>query len=134
MCVDAWPMRPLSMSAEDRAALGGVAAKLTAHILEEVAEVVSSTVGCQGQAAPGIALVQVGSHPAALSYCAATAAAARAVGIALTLHEWPDDVSHSDLEACLVKLSGDGGVHGIVLQLPLPAHLDERQLLRPQIH
>ena len=117
------------LTEEGRRVPGGVTATLTAHILQEVAEVTTSTVGCQGQAAPGLALVMVGRHPAALSYMQSTAAAARVAGVLLTLHEWPDDVSYEELESCIVRLSNDDAVHGIVLQLPLPPHLDEKRLL-----
>ena len=122
--------RPPGLSVEEWGVLGGVTASLTAHILQEVAEVTTSTVGCQGQAPPGLALVLVGRHPAALSYMQSTTAAARVAGVVFELHEWPEDVSYEELEACVVRLSNDDAVHGIVLQLPLPPHLDEKRLLR----
>ncbi|KAL1499803.1 hypothetical protein AB1Y20_012488 [Prymnesium parvum] len=126
------PMRPQGveeLSAEQRLALGGVAAELVTHTLQAVEEVVSSTVGCQGQDVPGVAFVMVGSHPAAVSYMKSTEAAARASRVSLTFHKWPEGVSSAELESCLVQLNSDKSVHGIILQLPLPMHLDEKQLL-----
>ncbi|KAL3920661.1 MAG: hypothetical protein SGPRY_005173 [Prymnesium sp.] len=118
------------LSEEEKRVLGGVTTELAVHVLEDVAEVVSSTVGCQGQAAPNVVLVMVGGHPTATSYMEATAAAAQLSGVCLNVLRWREQVTLSELEECLVKLSKDETVHGIVLQLPLPPHLDENRLLQ----
>ena len=118
-------------SSEDEALLGGsgVMTKLTLQLCAEVHEVVSSTVGCQGQTAPHVVLLLVGEHPAARCYAQVTAAAARATGVQLLIEELPESTQEEELEARLLRINHDEAVHGVVLQLPLPPHLNGHRLL-----
>jgi 5,10-methylene-tetrahydrofolate dehydrogenase/methenyl tetrahydrofolate cyclohydrolase len=52
------------------------------------------------------------------------------VGIESFGHELPADISQEDLEAVIADLNADPRVHGILVQLPLPDHLDEQQVLQ----
>lgn len=74
---------------------------------------------------PGLATVLVGdNHPGRL-YVKNKIKSCEAVGIASVHHELPGDVTNQQLLAVLAQLNADAAVHGILVQLPLPKHLDE---------
>ena len=78
---------------------------------------------------PGLATVLVGDDPASRSYVAAKRKACAEDGIASFPHELAPDVPPADLLGILHDLAQDDRVHGILVQLPLPRHVDERQVL-----
>jgi methylenetetrahydrofolate dehydrogenase (NADP+) / methenyltetrahydrofolate cyclohydrolase len=78
---------------------------------------------------PGLAVIRVGDDPASAAYVRSKAAACEEVGIASRQLTFPAFVSHEELVASVQELNGDNGVHGILVQLPLPRHLDERAVL-----
>ncbi len=73
---------------------------------------------------PGLATVLVGDDPASHVYVRNKRRAAEQVGIRSFHHELASDTSQRDLEALIHQLNADPHVHGILLQLPLPAGLD----------
>ena len=78
---------------------------------------------------PGLAVVLVGDNPASLVYTKAKAKACEELGInsfQYTLHK---DISQTDLLWQISELNNDPKVHGILVQLPLPKHLDEELIL-----
>lgn len=79
--------------------------------------------------APSLAVVLAGDDPASQVYVRNKEKACADVGIVTTTHVLPASVGQSELEALLASLSADDGVDGILLQLPLPAGLDERSCL-----
>jgi methylenetetrahydrofolate dehydrogenase (NADP+) / methenyltetrahydrofolate cyclohydrolase len=78
---------------------------------------------------PGLAVVLVGDDPASAVYVRNKTRACKRAGIAHFDHVLPADTTESDLLALLQKLNADDAVDGILVQLPLPAHLDEAKLL-----
>jgi len=74
---------------------------------------------------PCLAAVLVGRNPASESYVAGKRKAAAACGIDSCLYRLPQRVAQSKLSAILRRLNRAAAVHGILLQLPLPHHLDE---------
>ena len=86
----------------------------------EVTEIVSAL----GRA-PGLAVVLVGDDAASQVYVASKSKRAKKCGIEVTDIKLPADCDNQSLQAELVSLSKQDGVDGILLQLPLPAHLDE---------
>jgi methylenetetrahydrofolate dehydrogenase (NADP+)/methenyltetrahydrofolate cyclohydrolase len=74
---------------------------------------------------PGLATVLVGDDPASAMYVRMKQEDSAQVGIESFHHEPPADVSAEDLAALLMALNADERVHGILLQLPLPDHLDD---------
>jgi methylenetetrahydrofolate dehydrogenase (NADP+) / methenyltetrahydrofolate cyclohydrolase len=74
--------------------------------------------------APALAVVVLGDDPAARAYVRGIERAAAAVDVACTVHRLPADAVQGDLERTLDELSADPGVHGIILQTPLPAQID----------
>jgi methylenetetrahydrofolate dehydrogenase (NADP+)/methenyltetrahydrofolate cyclohydrolase len=74
--------------------------------------------------APGLAVVLVGEDPASQVYVRSKVKRTRAAGMRSIEHRLPADVAQADLEALVDALSADPSVDGILVQLPLPAHLD----------
>jgi len=74
---------------------------------------------------PGLATVLVGEDPASEVYVRMKRADSAQVGIDSYHHEPGGDVSAEDLSMLLASLNADERVHGILLQLPLPDHLDD---------
>lgn len=77
-----------------------------------------------GHRAPYLAVVLVGEHPASASYVRAKARACREAGIGSDTISLPDTISQRDLLEEIARLNGDDSVDGILVQLPLPDHID----------
>ncbi len=73
---------------------------------------------------PGLAAIQVGDNPASRIYVRNKARACEEAGIRSEVHELPADAAQSAVVATVLKLNRDPRVNGILLQLPLPPHLD----------
>jgi methylenetetrahydrofolate dehydrogenase (NADP+)/methenyltetrahydrofolate cyclohydrolase len=78
---------------------------------------------------PGLAVVLVGDDPASMSYVKGKRKACREVGIRSEEHKHDADMSQDDLLALIDKLNQDDAVNGILVQLPLPDHIDEGLVL-----
>lgn len=78
---------------------------------------------------PGLSVTLVGDDPASTVYVGAKDAAAKDVGIQAWTHRLPADITERELADHLVRQNEDPAVHGILLQLPLPAHLPAEKLL-----
>lgn len=86
---------------------------------------VAADVARLGGKRPVLTLVQVGDDPASSFYVKSKAKMSERCGIDSRYVHLPDDVSEKELVLLLTELSEDGGVHGILLQLPLPRHIDQ---------
>ena len=78
---------------------------------------------------PGLAVILVGEDPASAVYVRNKNKRAATLGFQSTQHTLAADTSQSTLEGLIDQLNQDSQVHGILLQLPLPAHLDATALL-----
>ena len=78
---------------------------------------------------PGLAVVLVGSDPASEVYVRSKGRQTRAAGMASFEHVLPGDASEADVLAVVAKLNRDPAVHGILVQLPLPKHLDPQRVV-----
>jgi methylenetetrahydrofolate dehydrogenase (NADP+)/methenyltetrahydrofolate cyclohydrolase len=97
---------------------------VAARIREQVSEEVS------GMAEPpGLATILVGDDPASAVYVRMKREDCAEVGIESFHHEPPTDVTQEELAALIESLNADERVHGILLQLPLPEHLDQDPLI-----
>jgi methylenetetrahydrofolate dehydrogenase (NADP+)/methenyltetrahydrofolate cyclohydrolase len=99
-------------------------AALAARIRAEVAAEVGELGGL------GLATVLVGDDPASEIYIGRKHEAAREAGIQPHDHHLPAETSEADLLALVAELNADDSVDGILVQLPLPGHVDERRVLR----
>ena len=78
---------------------------------------------------PTLATVLVGDDPASAMYVSMKHKAAARVGISSQSHGLPADTTEAELSALLERLNSDPEVDGILLQLPLPPHLDEKRMV-----
>jgi methylenetetrahydrofolate dehydrogenase (NADP+)/methenyltetrahydrofolate cyclohydrolase len=78
---------------------------------------------------PGLAVILVGDDPASEVYVASKARATLAAGMASFEHRLPADTSEAALVGLVRRLNDDDAVDGILVQLPLPAHLDEQAVV-----
>lgn len=79
--------------------------------------------------APGLAFLLVGDHPPSQVYVRAKERACKEVGIASFLKTFPRTVSQKTVLSAIEALNKDPSVHGILVQLPLPSHLDTKTIL-----
>jgi methylenetetrahydrofolate dehydrogenase (NADP+) / methenyltetrahydrofolate cyclohydrolase len=96
---------------------------VAARIRDDVAREVAQFTAERG-APPGLATVLVGDDPASRIYVGGKHRACQEVGIASVGRELPADTTEAELLAVIDELNGDEAVNGIIVQLPLPAHLD----------
>jgi len=92
---------------------------------ERVAQQVASFRAAAARA-PGLAVVLVGEDPASAVYVRNKHKATIGAGMESFEHKLPADTSQADLIALVDKLNADPAVDGILVQLPLPSHIDER--------
>ena len=100
------------------------AEKLRAEIAAEVKTRVEA-----GKSVPGLATVLVGDNPASHVYVKSKRKACAEVGIESFGNELPANASQAEVEETVKKLNADPKVNGILVQLPLPAGLDEERVL-----
>jgi len=81
-----------------------------------------------GGARPGLATILVGDDPGSAVYVANKQKASRQVGMSGTNHPLPADTPRAEVVALIERLNADPTVDGILLQLPLPGHLDGVEL------
>ena len=101
-----------------------VAADLRARVADEVARVKRDH-----GLTPGLAVVLVGSDPASEVYVRTKAKQTEAAGMASFEYRLAADTPQTDLLALIAKLNADVSIHGILVQLPLPAGLDSQAVI-----
>jgi methylenetetrahydrofolate dehydrogenase (NADP+) / methenyltetrahydrofolate cyclohydrolase len=101
---------------------------VAARMRERVAAMVRELEAAHG-VTPGLATILVGDDPASEVYVRMKREDSAQVGIQSFHHEPPADVSEGELAALIDSLNADELVHGILLQLPLPAQLDQAVLV-----
>ena len=86
--------------------------------------------GAQGLARrPGLAVILVGDDPASRGYVSGKERDCAECGFLSFEHKLPADTTEQELLTLIDRLNGDGAVDGILVQLPLPAHLNEEKVL-----
>jgi len=78
---------------------------------------------------PGLAVVLVGENPASQVYVRNKVKACEDSGLHSVLEKYPADLSEADLLARVEALNNDPAIHGILVQLPLPAHIDAQKVI-----
>ena len=102
---------------------------LAADVRADVARGVAAFTARAGRA-PGLRVVLVGEHPASASYVRAKEAAAGAAGVDAATLRLPADTSQADILALVARLNRDETVDGILVQLPLPGHVETAAVVR----
>ena len=100
-----------------------LAAQMRQEIKEEVEKLKKDNI------TPGLAVVLVGEDPASKSYVTAKEKACHEAGIYSDDNRLPENTSQKALMALVDKLNNDPKIHGILVQLPLPSHLNESEVL-----
>ena len=88
----------------------------------------------KGKRRPGLSVILVGNNPASVSYVRGKSKACAEVGVNFELVTLDETISQTELHAEIHKLNDDNSVDGILVQLPLPAHLDEQKALEEITH
>ena len=102
-----------------------LADQIQGEIADEVAEFIQNNA-----TVPTLAAILVGEDPASRIYIRNKQRACGRAAIESLLHRLAVDVTEDDLLALVAKLNKDDAVHGILVQLPLPDHIDETRVLR----
>src|SRR3954470_14969939 len=96
-----------------------VAARVRADVARGVADFAA-----RAGRPPGLATVLVGDDPASALYVGGKQRATQEVGMTGFDHRLPADAPREDVAALVDELNADAAVNGIIVQLPLPGHLD----------
>ena len=83
-----------------------------------------------GKSKPTLAAVVVGDRVNSQTYVRNKGKACEELGMGSITHRLPEQTTQDELEKLISKLNADKGVHGILVQLPLPAHLNEERVLQ----
>lgn len=98
------------------------------QILEEITAEVKQIKEKHG-VVPGLVTILVGENPASISYVTLKIQTAHRVGFKEVQDSQPIDISEADLLALIEKYNTDDSINGILVQLPLPKHIDEKKVL-----
>jgi methylenetetrahydrofolate dehydrogenase (NADP+)/methenyltetrahydrofolate cyclohydrolase len=98
--------------------------EILAEIKEEV-EVIKEKYGV----VPGLVTILVGEDPASVSYVTAKVKTALSLGFKEIQENLPVDISEEELLALVEKYNQDESIHGILVQLPLPAQINEKKVI-----
>jgi methylenetetrahydrofolate dehydrogenase (NADP+)/methenyltetrahydrofolate cyclohydrolase len=100
------------------------AAELRAEIAREIAVLKAA-----GKPVPGLHVVLVGEDPASKVYVASKEKLAAEIGMNSVAHRLPAETTEAALLAKIAELNADDGVDGILVQLPLPKHIDTGRII-----
>ncbi|WP_223591469.1 bifunctional methylenetetrahydrofolate dehydrogenase/methenyltetrahydrofolate cyclohydrolase FolD [Neobacillus bataviensis] len=100
-----------------------IAAKKRLEIAEEVQKLKSEGV------TPGLSVILVGNNDASKTYVKSKQKTCEELGMYSLLITMPEEVSEEELLAKIIELNADPSIHGILVQLPLPKHIDETRVI-----
>jgi methylenetetrahydrofolate dehydrogenase (NADP+)/methenyltetrahydrofolate cyclohydrolase len=101
---------------------------IAASIRREVREA-SDRLAAQGKRRPGLAVVLVGDDPASHVYVRNKRAACEECGFVSVSHDLPHSATQTELLSLIERLNADDAIDGILVQVPLPDHIDERVII-----
>lgn len=101
-----------------------LATKIEEHVKEEV-KILKEESG----RTPGLAVILVGQDPASQAYVGMKKKACDRVGFYSVTHEMPEDISQDAIENTIKMMNNNDNIDGILVQLPLPAHIDTTKIL-----
>ncbi|MGA7279209.1 MAG: bifunctional methylenetetrahydrofolate dehydrogenase/methenyltetrahydrofolate cyclohydrolase FolD [Desulfocapsaceae bacterium] len=102
--------------------------EISKTILEEIKQEVDEMKAKTGKV-PGLVTILVGENPASISYVTLKVRTATNLGFNEIQDNQPEDISQEDLLALIDKYNNDPNIHGILVQLPLPKHIDDKKVL-----
>jgi methylenetetrahydrofolate dehydrogenase (NADP+)/methenyltetrahydrofolate cyclohydrolase len=98
------------------------------RVKQEVRARIEARTGA-GRRRPGLAVILVGEDPASAVYVRNKRKACEACGLESRAYDLPATATQADLDALIASLNADPAMDGILVQLPLPAHLDSARLI-----
>lgn len=98
------------------------------EIAKEIRENIKNEIAEQ-DLKPGLAIIMVGNNPASEIYVRNKRKACAEIGIHEELYHFDDNVSEEELKECILKLNNNDDIHGIMVQSPLPEHLNEDRIM-----
>jgi len=78
---------------------------------------------------PGLAVILVGDDPASQTYVKMKRNASQKVGIYSVVHEFPENITEKELLSTINMINENPNIHGLLIQLPLPKHIDTTKVL-----
>ncbi|MCE3255144.1 MAG: folD [Rickettsiaceae bacterium] len=102
--------------------------KIAADLKQKIAEEVQQ-IKAKYNIIPTLAVILVGNDPASEVYVSNKEKAAHLVGMNSVLYKFSSDISESDLLQKITELNEDENIHGILVQLPLPKHIDSKKVI-----
>jgi methylenetetrahydrofolate dehydrogenase (NADP+)/methenyltetrahydrofolate cyclohydrolase len=78
---------------------------------------------------PGLAVILVGNNPASQTYVRMKKSACEKVGMYSVVHEFPESISEKELLSTIEMINNNPNIHGLLIQLPLPKHIDTTKIL-----
>ena len=96
---------------------------------KQIAKEVRAEIAAEKGIIPGLAVVIVGTDPASQVYVRNKKKACEEVGFRSEVFELPEETTEEELLALVKKLNEDVNIHGILVQLPLPEHLDDEVII-----
>jgi len=102
--------------------------KTAALVREKIAAEVERLKG-EGRGVPGLAVVIVGENPASRVYVGQKEKACRAAGFDSILHRLPEETTQEELLSLVEEMNNDPRIDGILVQLPLPRHMDSDSII-----
>lgn len=102
--------------------------KLSSKIKENLKKETAKFIEEKG-VTPGLAVILVGNDPASHAYVSMKAKACKEVGIYSVTHEMPDTVTEADILSTIQMINENPKIHGLLVQLPLPSHVDSTKIL-----
>ncbi len=78
---------------------------------------------------PGLAVILVGNDPASHTYVGMKSKACKETGIYSVVHEFPESISEKELLSTIDMINENPNIHGLLIQLPLPKHIDTTKIL-----
>ena len=102
---------------------------VAASVIEQIksaTRALESAAGVQ----PGLAVVLVGTDPASQAYVGSKSRMAKECGFKSVQHSLPEQTTQEELMTLVAALNADPTIHGILVQLPLPKHLDSEQVIQ----
>ncbi len=101
-----------------------LAKKIEDNVVEEVLQLKN-----EADITPGLAVILVGQDPASAAYVSMKKKACDRMGFYSVSHEMPEDISQEAIENTIVMMNQNPNIDGILIQLPLPSHIDTTKIL-----
>lgn len=103
--------------------------QVAASVIEAVKSA-TQTLEANAGVRPGLAVVIVGNDPASHAYVSSKSKMAKECGFQSIQHTLPEETTQEDLAALVATLNADPAIHGILVQLPLPKHLNSEPIIQ----